>query len=85
VVQLARIFKLEAVVEGIEDETYLKRLKDSRCDFGQGFYFAKPLSAEEVMTVEARQSHMVATGFEPASSRQFRRDSAARAALPRRP
>jgi diguanylate cyclase (GGDEF)-like protein/PAS domain S-box-containing protein len=69
VVQLARIFKLQAVVEGIEDETHLERVKETRCDFGQGFYFAKPLSGEEVMTVAAQQLEMGAPGFEAATSR----------------
>jgi diguanylate cyclase (GGDEF)-like protein/PAS domain S-box-containing protein len=68
-VQLARIFKLEAVVEGVEDETYLERLKDTRCDFGQGFYFAKPLSGEEVMTIAVQQSQVAAPAFESAASR----------------
>jgi EAL domain-containing protein (putative c-di-GMP-specific phosphodiesterase class I) len=58
VVQLARIFKLRAVVEGIETESHLERLHDMRCDFGQGFYFAKPLSAGELMTFAADQSHL---------------------------
>jgi EAL domain-containing protein (putative c-di-GMP-specific phosphodiesterase class I) len=69
VVQLARIFKLQTVVEGIEDETYLERVKEARCDFGQGFYFARPISGEEVMTIAAQQSQMGAAGFEPATSR----------------
>jgi EAL domain-containing protein (putative c-di-GMP-specific phosphodiesterase class I) len=68
-VQLARIFNLQAVVEGIEDEIYLERVKDTRCDFGQGFYFAKPLSGEEVITIAAQQSRMGVTDFEPATSR----------------
>jgi diguanylate cyclase (GGDEF)-like protein/PAS domain S-box-containing protein len=58
VVQLAGIFKLQTVVEGVEDETYLERLKDTRCDFGQGFYFAKPLSGAEVMAFAAQHSQV---------------------------
>jgi EAL domain-containing protein (putative c-di-GMP-specific phosphodiesterase class I) len=69
VVELARIFKLQAVVEGIEDETYLERLKDIRCEFGQGFYFAKALSGEEVMRIAVQQSRLGEAGFEPAISR----------------
>jgi EAL domain-containing protein (putative c-di-GMP-specific phosphodiesterase class I) len=69
VVQLARIFKLQAVVEGIEDATYLERLKGASCDFGQGFYFAKPLSGDEVMAIAAQQSHSGAVDFEPALAR----------------
>jgi EAL domain-containing protein (putative c-di-GMP-specific phosphodiesterase class I) len=69
VVQLARIFNLQAVVEGIEDETYLERLEETRCDFGQGFYFAKPLSGEEVTAIAVQQSQMGAARFEPATAR----------------
>jgi diguanylate cyclase (GGDEF)-like protein/PAS domain S-box-containing protein len=57
VVQLARIFELEAVIEGIENETHLEIIQDMRADFGQGFYFAKPLSGAEVMGFIVRQSH----------------------------
>ena len=56
--QLARIFKLHAIVEGIEDETYLARLRNTHCDFGQGFYFAKPLSGEELMTFAVQQARI---------------------------
>jgi diguanylate cyclase (GGDEF)-like protein/PAS domain S-box-containing protein len=68
VVQLARIFDLQAVVEGIEDEICLERLRDTRCDFGQGFYFSKPLSGEEVLTFAAQQLQTGVPGFEPAGS-----------------
>jgi diguanylate cyclase (GGDEF)-like protein/PAS domain S-box-containing protein len=68
-VQLARIFRLQAVVEGIEDAAYLERLKDSSCDFGQGFYFAKPLSGDEVMAIARHQSQTGGGAFEPATSR----------------
>jgi diguanylate cyclase (GGDEF)-like protein/PAS domain S-box-containing protein len=50
VVELARIFNLQSVVEGIESDASLARLRDAHCDFGQGFYFAKPLSGEDLMT-----------------------------------
>jgi EAL domain-containing protein (putative c-di-GMP-specific phosphodiesterase class I) len=55
-VQLARIFELHAVVEGIETATHLERIQDMHSDFGQGYYFAKPLSGEDVMTVAVEQS-----------------------------
>jgi EAL domain-containing protein (putative c-di-GMP-specific phosphodiesterase class I) len=56
IVQLARIFNLQVVLEGIENASHLERVGDMRCDFGQGFHFAKPLSAAEMMAVAARQS-----------------------------
>ena len=53
IVQLARIFKLKAVAEGIETASQLKRLEDINCDYGQGFHFAQPLSGEEILEMAA--------------------------------
>jgi EAL domain-containing protein (putative c-di-GMP-specific phosphodiesterase class I) len=62
-VQLARIFKLDTIVEGIEDEASLERLKDTGCDFCQGFYFAKPLSAEASIALASEQSQLKVGGL----------------------
>jgi EAL domain-containing protein (putative c-di-GMP-specific phosphodiesterase class I) len=51
IVQVARIFKLKAVAEGIESSGQLEQLRGISCDYGQGFHFAAPLSAEEVMAM----------------------------------
>jgi EAL domain-containing protein (putative c-di-GMP-specific phosphodiesterase class I) len=56
VVQLARIFKLQAVVEGIETETHLERLKGMGCDFGQGFLFARPLTRVDALQLAIDQA-----------------------------
>jgi diguanylate cyclase (GGDEF)-like protein/PAS domain S-box-containing protein len=56
VVQLARIFDLEAVIEGIENEKHLELIEEMHADFAQGFYFSKPLPAEEVMALLAKQA-----------------------------
>jgi diguanylate cyclase (GGDEF)-like protein/PAS domain S-box-containing protein len=58
VVQLARIFNLQSVVEGIETDASLARLRDAQCDFGQGFYFAKPLLGEDLMTFALEQTRV---------------------------
>jgi diguanylate cyclase (GGDEF)-like protein len=55
IVQLARIFKLKVVAEGIERETQLERLRRIGCDLGQGYHFAKPLSGEEVLAMAASE------------------------------
>jgi diguanylate cyclase (GGDEF)-like protein len=59
IAQLARIFKLKAVAEGIEDSAQLQRVQAMRCDFAQGFYFAKPLPAEEILAMVAAQPELV--------------------------
>jgi EAL domain-containing protein (putative c-di-GMP-specific phosphodiesterase class I) len=60
VVNLAQIFKLLTVIEGVEDETYLERLEETHCGYGQGFYFAKPLLGDELMAFAAHHSREVA-------------------------
>ncbi len=56
IVQLARIFRLEVVVEGIENTSHLERVAEMHCDFGQGFHFAKPLSGADMTALAERQS-----------------------------
>ena len=59
IVELARIFNLKAVAEGIETSDQVSRLQGIHCDYGQGFHFARPLSAEEVL--EMATHHRVAS------------------------
>ena len=47
-VQLGASLGLTTIAEGIEDLTQLEHLKSERCDKGQGFLFAEPLSSEEL-------------------------------------
>jgi diguanylate cyclase (GGDEF)-like protein len=56
IVALARIFKLKAVAEGIENPSQLELLRDMNCDFGQGFHFAKPLHGEEILRMASSQA-----------------------------
>ena len=46
IIKLAQNLKMKVVAEGIETEDQLKQLKTLNCEFGQGYYFAKPLEAE---------------------------------------
>ena len=48
VIELAGILNLRPVAEGIERADQLDRLLELHCDFGQGFFFAKPLPSEEL-------------------------------------
>jgi diguanylate cyclase (GGDEF)-like protein/PAS domain S-box-containing protein len=56
VVQLARIFDLEAVIEGIENETHLELIQEMHADFAQGFHFSKPIRSDEVVAVIAKRA-----------------------------
>jgi diguanylate cyclase (GGDEF)-like protein/PAS domain S-box-containing protein len=47
ILTLARNLGKRVVAEGIELTTHLDELRDMGCDYGQGYLFAKPLSAED--------------------------------------
>lgn len=42
----AHILGMKTIAEGIEDETVAAALAQMGCDFGQGYCYARPLSAE---------------------------------------
>ncbi len=48
IVQLGNTLNLQTVGEGIEQVRQVEGLRSLGCQFGQGFYFAKPLRAEQI-------------------------------------
>ena len=48
VIKLSRNVDLQAIAEGIETAEQAQRLRDLECDLGQGYLFARPLTAEEI-------------------------------------
>lgn len=48
IINLAHNLGLHVVAEGVEKENQQKILKDLGCDYGQGYYYARPLSFEKV-------------------------------------
>jgi diguanylate cyclase (GGDEF)-like protein/PAS domain S-box-containing protein len=56
IVSLAKIFKLKAVAEGVETGGQLARLQGIKCDFGQGFHFARPLSGQQILDMANAQA-----------------------------
>jgi diguanylate cyclase (GGDEF)-like protein/PAS domain S-box-containing protein len=48
IIELAGILNLRLVAEGIERADQLEKLLELKCEFGQGFYFSRPLSIEGI-------------------------------------
>ena len=63
IVQLGHSLNLTVVAEGTETEAQVRYLKQCGCDIGQGYYFYKPLKANELLRVVKRQTNMAATSF----------------------
>ncbi|RHR25804.1 EAL domain-containing protein [Clostridium sp. AF19-22AC] len=51
IMDIAWTMGLRVVAEGVETKEQLKRLRDIGCDYGQGYYFARPMPCEEFKTL----------------------------------
>ena len=51
ITQMAKTLNLEVVVEGVETEEQAKFLTESKCNYLQGYYFAKPVSIEDLKVI----------------------------------
>lgn len=47
IMEIAEFMNVTVIAEGVENEEQYKLLKQAGCDIIQGFYFSKPVSAEE--------------------------------------
>ena len=47
VVQIAKDFKIRTVAEGVETEENEHFLQEIDCDYGQGYYYSRPIPAVE--------------------------------------
>jgi diguanylate cyclase (GGDEF)-like protein/PAS domain S-box-containing protein len=50
-IALAHSLGLHVIAEGIEDHVQLRRLRALGCEYGQGFLFSRPLTAEATRTI----------------------------------
>jgi EAL domain-containing protein (putative c-di-GMP-specific phosphodiesterase class I) len=48
IIELARVLGMEVVAEGIENRAQHQMLSEMGCRYGQGFLYAKPMSADDV-------------------------------------
>ncbi|WP_298616936.1 EAL domain-containing protein, partial [uncultured Thermosynechococcus sp.] len=56
ILMLAHSLRLKVVAEGIETREQYQILQALGCNYGQGYFFARPLSAEQVTQLFASQS-----------------------------
>ena len=54
IIRLGATLGLDTVAEGIETQSQRERLRALKCQFGQGYFFARPMSAEELSPVLVR-------------------------------
>jgi sensor c-di-GMP phosphodiesterase-like protein len=48
-IEMAKSLNLKVVGEGVESIAIEKKLKESGCDIGQGYYYSKPLPFEQYL------------------------------------
>ncbi len=60
IVNLAQDLGLGLVAEGIETQQQLTMLKDLRCDYGQGYFFARPLDYKNAFNFMSKQLQLTA-------------------------
>ena len=60
IVTLAHVLEMEVIAEGLEDSFQLEQLKLLNCEYGQGYYFAKPLNLKqaECLVANSVRSHI---------------------------
>ncbi len=56
ILMLAQNLRMKVIAEGIELPEHLATLCESGCDYGQGYYFAKPLDVEKATALLAQQT-----------------------------
>ncbi|MEO2055789.1 MAG: EAL domain-containing protein [Nitrospira sp.] len=59
IVALAHNFKMEVIVEGIEREEQLKQLRLLDCEYGQGYFFSKPVDCKEATKLIHKNAQVI--------------------------
>jgi EAL domain-containing protein (putative c-di-GMP-specific phosphodiesterase class I) len=55
IINIAHIFGMEVIAEGIETNEQGKLLAASGCDFGQGYLYSKPIAADDFEALLVQQ------------------------------
>ena len=60
VMDISRFLEVPVVAEGVEEQAQLDKLKDMGCELIQGYYFSKPLPAEEFEELIRKEAELSA-------------------------
>jgi diguanylate cyclase (GGDEF)-like protein/PAS domain S-box-containing protein len=71
VISMARSLKLRVVAEGVETQAELQFLRAHRCDEAQGYYFSKPVPAEDLVRLLERGRSIAASSVTPDSTTEL--------------
>ena len=55
VITLARTLGLQVIAEGVECAEQMNLLNEFGCDIGQGYYFSKPIPADDMFDLLQKQ------------------------------
>ena len=61
IIDLSHNLNLKVIAEGVETEGQLQLLRANGCDEIQGFYFSKPVPAEDFMAMLQAGKHLLLT------------------------
>jgi len=59
IITMAQKLGLKVIAEGIETVEQMKLLLESECDYGQGYYFSKPIPGDEFLQLLSRPDNLM--------------------------
>src|SRR5205085_10507123 len=70
IIRLAQNLKMKVIAEGIETAEQLSELSAMGCEFGQGYFFSKPLNAETARQfIKENKAPELVTSIQPVETR----------------
>jgi EAL domain-containing protein (putative c-di-GMP-specific phosphodiesterase class I) len=66
IIAMGKSLGLDIVAEGVESISHLRGLRGMGCHYAQGYYFSRPIPAENFNAVAARVAELLAEHVEAA-------------------
>ena len=63
ILEMAHTLRMQVVAEGVEDNQQIAQLIEMGCEFGQGFFFSRPVSAEDAERLVAGVAQGIGATF----------------------